>query len=299
MKHLSLQNQKYIQLREEFRSYLKTLGYAKSTVYNLPHAINELFHYLEQNNVSCVLKMTDSHLNDFWNELQQRPNERRGGGLSTAYLKKYDQAIKLFTQFLNSTRNLNLNYNVELPNHEAIRNIVILTRNEIQMIYYQIDDSIMGMRDKAMMAIYYGCGLRRSEGEKLDARDIQLDSNRIYVREGKGYKDRLVPMAKRVSEDVRQYLIQSRPKLQKQYSDPAFFINEKGRRLSGQMMYVRLKQLTYKTPITKTVGLHTLRHSIATHLLQQGMSLEMIGKFLGHSSLEATQIYTHIINEKV
>ena len=299
MKHLEIKSKEFIDLREGFRQYLKALGYANSTSYNLPNAMNEVFHYLEKNNVSSVLKMTENDLDNFWKELQKRPNERRGGGLSTAYLKKYDQAVTTFSKYLLATKGINLIYHFDLPVNEEVRNIVFLSQEEIQMIYEEIDDSVKGYRDRAMMAVYYGCGMRRNEGECLDVKDIQLESNRIHVRQGKGYKERLVPMAKRVTEDVREYLIHSRPKLVKESYEAALFINERGRRLSGQMMYKRLKYLVGKTSITKKVGLHTLRHSIATQLLQNGMSLEKISKFLGHSSLESTQIYTHLIDGEV
>ncbi|MEP1095909.1 MAG: tyrosine-type recombinase/integrase [Cyclobacteriaceae bacterium] len=298
MKHLELQSQEFIDLREGFRQYLETLGYAAPTVYNLPNALNEVFYHLEKNNVTSLVGIGDYDLDNFWKELQQRPNERRGGGLSIGYLKKFDQAVTAFAKYLLSVKGINLVYHFDLPVKEDVRDIVYLTQDEIKTIYDEIDTTTTGTRDRAIMAVFYGCGLRRSEGVLLDLKDIQLEANRIHVRHGKGNKERLVPMAARVGQDIREYLIQ-RSKLLKSKREPALFLNSRGKRLSGQMMYMRLKYLVSQTSITKRVGLHTLRHSIATHLLQNGMSLEKIGKFLGHSSLESTQIYTHLIDGEV
>lgn len=299
MKHLEVQTREYILLREGFRQWLISLGYAKTTVYNMPNGINELLYHLEVNKVTSINEVTPEHINNFWNELKERPNERRGGGLSSNYLKKFDQAMKNFNKYLLASKGITLTYHFDIPVNEDVKHIIYLTKEEIALLYDSIDsETIMGARDKAMIAVYYGCGLRRHEGEMLNVKDIKLETNMIHVIEGKGYKERLVPMAKGVVEDVKDYLLLARSKLLREQYQQAFFINEKGNRLSGQGMYVRVKQLVKQTPIIKKVGLHTLRHSIATHLLQNGMTLEQIGKFLGHGSLEATQIYTHILDEE-
>jgi len=157
------------------------------------------------------------------------------------------------------------------------------------------------MRDKAMLSIFYGCGLRRNEGYHLDITDINLDSAVIHVRKGKGYKERLVPVSKGGVQYITQYLYDARPMLIRDNKVDAFFLSHNGKRLGGQMLMLCLQNLARKTDNAelqqKEIGLHTLRHSIATHLLANGMSLEKIKDFLGHSSLESTQIYTHLINE--
>ena len=147
-----------------------------------------------------------------------------------------------------------------------------------------------------MLAVHYGCGLRRTEGINLDVNDLLQGKNLLFVRKGKNYKERYVPMTEAVKEDIRNYIEYSRPLLIK-YPTHALFLNMKGVRISSNTMAVRLQQLKEKAGIDKEAGLHTLRHSIATHLLQSGMKLAQIKQFLGHSSLESTQIYTHIAHE--
>ena len=147
-----------------------------------------------------------------------------------------------------------------------------------------------------MLAAYYGCGLRRNEGVNLDISDILFDKNFVFVRKGKNYKERYVPMSAGVKEDLQNYIDFVRPVLIKSNAK-ALFLNQHGKRLGSNSMADRLQNLKEKSEINKEAGLHALRHSIATHLLQSGMELEKIKRFLGHSSLESTQIYTHIANE--
>jgi len=116
------------------------------------------------------------------------------------------------------------------------------------------------------------------------------------VRKGKNYKERYVPMTEAIKADLENYIYQAREQLQsfKETKNEALFISLKGTRLCGNSLLDRLKKLVKEAKIQKEIGLHTLRHSIATHLLQSGLSLEEVSQFLGHSSLESTQIYTHL-----
>jgi integrase/recombinase XerD len=171
----------------------------------------------------------------------------------------------------------------------------------------------IGMRDRAMLSIFYGCGMRRNEGVQLMVDDIHFEKQYIHVKKGKNYKERLVPINKTNLQYIQDYLYDARPFLLgrrrsspsgggKEGASEAFFISAKSCKADGYSLLLRLKVLIQKTGNgelqQKEVGLHTLRHSIATHLLQSGVSLENIAKFLGHASLESTQIYTHLINEE-
>lgn len=124
-----------------------------------------------------------------------------------------------------------------------------------------------------------------------------VEKGLLYVRKGKGYKERYVPFTESVKTDFRLYLQESRPQLVKDRPEEAFLVNSKGQRLSSTAQSKRLKELLNGASITKPIGLHGLRHSIATHLLKSGMQIEDIAKFLGHAYLSSTQIYTHISHE--
>jgi site-specific recombinase XerD len=186
---------------------------------------------------------------------------------------------------------------VQLPGKS--RNIkTIFTRSEIKALYNACEGDALGIRDRAMLAVYYGCGLRRNEGINIDVSDVLLNKNLLYVSKGKNYKERYVPMTEAVKEDLQNYLDFARPMFLNQQTQ-ALFLSRSGSRLITQGMATRLQKLKEKAGIDKEAGLHTLRHSIATHLLQSGMKLSQIKRFLGHSSMESTQIYTHLSAEAI
>jgi integrase/recombinase XerD len=170
-----------------------------------------------------------------------------------------------------------------------------LTPIEIKRLYEATTEDKLGLRDKAMLALYYGCGLRKNEGLSLNVNDILFEKELVLVRKGKGYKARYVPLTGLNKTVIEDYLNYSRPYLLNGKKEEALLLNVNGKRLKTP--FERICKLKREAGIKKPVGLHTLRHSIATHLLQSGMKLEQIQRFLGHSSLESTQIYTHVANE--
>jgi len=161
-------------------------------------------------------------------------------------------------------------------------------------VYYEA----MQLRDRAMLTAFYSCALRRNEVYNLDINDIIFEKSILHVRKGKGYKERVVPITKQSLQHLENYLYDARPYFCNDKNE-AFFVTHSGKRLGGQQMLLRLNtliQLTGNATLqNKDIHLHSLRHSIATHLLQNGMKLERIKDFLGHSSLESTQIYTHFL----
>ena len=251
-------------------------------------------------------------IKEHYYKLKLRSNKRKGGGLSPAYLNKHLQAFQKFSDYLRQNGRLllpKLDIQTEEDNSEVTD---ILTQEEIKQLYEitnlqyeqkKNDKGIvyyeaMQLRDRAMLSILYGCALRRNEVYHLDISDILFEKSVLHVRKGKGYKERMVPITKQSLQHLQNYLYDARPYFCNDRNE-AFFVTQGGKRLGGQMMLVRLKQLIQFTGnaelMQKDIHLHTLRHSIATHLLQNGMRLERIKEFLGHGSLDSTQIYTHFL----
>ncbi len=130
-----------------------------------------------------------------------------------------------------------------------------------------------------------------SEAESLNLNDIKFSSGLLYVREGKNKQRRAIPLSHRVKRHLLHYCQKER------YSrdhETAVICNRRGRRTRGESYNLTLKHLLSRTEITKNISLHNLRHSIATHLLQAGLSVDYVREFLGHKHLESTQIYTRI-----
>jgi integrase/recombinase XerD len=309
MKKLVLKNQSFIYIEKSFRDWLHTLGYSQQTVYNLPNHIRELFHYLEQNNIDHIKELDNEIIAQYYKGLKTRGNERLGGGLSNAYLNKHLQALYKFTQYLRQSGRIVLPYlNIDWERGNATE-LETLTVAEIQQLYkvtygYQENTKweCLNARDRAILTVFYGCGLRRNEGYHLNLNDIYWDKGILHVKKGKGYKERFVPLNKTNLKYLEYYVYDWRPLIIENKTEEALFVSQKGKRMASQSMALRLKLLQQRTnDITlqqKNVRLHVLRHSIATHLLQNGMPLEKISRFLGHSSLESTQIYTHLLEQE-
>ena len=314
MKNLPLDNASYRYLEQSFRDWLDVLGYSKSTVYNLPNHIRELLHYLETQDVTNIKDLRGIHIEQFYQKLKERGSQTRGGGLSNAHLNKHIQAIRKFTEYLAKVGRLDIPQ-IKLKDEPQESKLIYLTEEEIQRLfkatYYpqekpslsEVVYQAMQSRDRAMLSIFYGCGLRRNEGANLDVSDIDFDRALLHVRKGKNLKKRFVPISKTSLKHLTEYIYDHRPELTVGNRAGALFIGSRGqRRLQGQSLNNRLKVLQYQTGDLdlneKEIGLHTLRHSIATHLLAAGMKLESISRFLGHSNLESTQIYTHLEGTK-
>ncbi len=202
-----------------------------------------------------------------------------GGKLSHAHINKYHQGLILLSQFVRQTNRGS--FTVETERLEQTRALPeILTTAEVKELYNACDADVLGLRDKVMLDIFYPCGLRRNEGVHLDVSDIDFKGKLLYVRKGKNYKERYVPVNDTVLQHIKDYLDHSRPFLQKKDKTPALFISDKGYRAQGQSLLIRLRKLARVARIGKRIGLHTLRHSIATHLLQGGMNLKHIARFL-------------------
>ena len=281
---------------QAFTDWLGILGYAEATQTGAPNLLEECLFWLQQRDIETIHQIKHHHIEAFLSEQETRPNKRRGGGLSASYLNKYVQALKLWNSFLVQTNTvhleLSLDYyqaNPELP--------TVLTESETKALYNVCKEDIYGLRDRAILGLYYGCGLRRSEGVAVDVADVQFSRGLLYVRKGKGNKERYVPLAGGVAEDLRWYLIEARPKFLKENTCSSLLISYRSKRPTGQSVALRLSKLTEQAGIAKPIGLHSLRHSIATHLLAAGTPLVEIQRFLGHSSLESTQMYTHLKEE--
>jgi Site-specific recombinase XerD len=281
-----------------FEKWLKTLGYAPSTVYGSTRYVRDFFFYLKAAEVTSLEAIQPTTINGYHQHLQTRTNKRQNGGLSSSYITSNINAIRRFSRYLQETGKpfFEVALKAKLDRGTAK---TILTPAEVKAFYSACGSDTLGIRDRAILGIYYGCGLRRSEGLSLNVSDILLKEKRIHVRKGKGYKERYVPMSAAVREDLENYLYGAREQLQcfNPTKEEALLLSMKSKRMCGSTLIERVHKLAEAASLQKPIGLHTLRHSIATHLLQSGLTLEEVSQFLGHSSLESTQIYTHLCHE--
>ncbi len=284
-------------LTEGFKKWLETLNYADSTVYGSVRYVDDFFFYLKKNKITSIEEIQSETINNYHKYLQTRKNKRQSGSLSQNYISSNINALKRFSRYLSVTGKAELEIDIKTRTEQQ-QNKIILNQEEIKALYKACENNPLGIRDRVILNIYYGCGMRRSEGISLDEKDVLLKQKLIYIRKGKGYRERYVPMTEQIKQDLETYLSETRPYLLNGKKDKALLVSSRSRRMSGNTIMERLNKLLKKAAIEKQTGLHTLRHSIASHLLQSGMSLEDVSGFLGHQSLGSTQIYTHLNYEK-
>lgn len=292
-------------LEEGFKRWLVAMGYADSTVTGSVQKVWDFIQWLSQRGIAEISQVDGKTVRLYYEYLQKRKSKRNSGSLSVNYINGNINALKRFSRYLEQTGRGILEIDLPVKPPELISKTV-LSREEIRRMYQVCgkgDDDyvkLLGSRDRAILSIFYGCGLRRSEGLALNIQDVMLKEKLVFVRKGKNYRQRYVPMAEQVREDLTEYIRIARKKLLS-YSgskQEALLISRQAKRLSGNQLIGRIQYLATLAGIDSKPGVHTLRHTIATHLLQSGMSLEEVSQFLGHASLESTQIYTHIVNEQ-
>ncbi len=284
----------YKTYQSEFVKWLQRLGYAMTTIEGYERQLQTFFEWLNANYVQELSEVNQSKLEAYNEFLHQRKNRQKEGGLSSCYIQSHINVIRLLSKYLELTGEQKIftgNIYIE-PGAETPRNILL--QSEIKQLYNATDETPNGLRDKAILSLYYGCGLRYSEGIRVEKKHLDYNKQLLYVVPSKNYQSRFIPINERIIRDLQDYETYGKPYFTKEHST-GFLLGNNGKALSSTTIGKRLKLLLDKSGITKHICLHGLRHSIATHLLQQGMPLEQISKFLGHRSLDSTQIYTRIV----
>lgn len=207
-------------------------------------------------------------------------------------------ALKSFFTFLQIEHNLPNNPAMLIEAPRLMRKLPhVLSIVEIDQLIASIDLSLPeGMRNKAMLEVLYGCGLRVSELVSLKISNLHLSDEFIKV-EGKGNKERLIPIGNQAIKYLTIYLHESRPQVPvKMGQEDMVFLNRRGSAISRVMVFLMIKKLAVQAQITKEISPHTFRHSFATHLVEGGADLRAVQDMLGHESISTTEIYTHLDN---
>jgi len=174
-----------------------------------------------------------------------------------------------------------------------------LSEAEVERLLAQPDTSMpLGLRDKAMIELMYSTGLRVSELCGLRVSDLQMNSGSLRCI-GKGDKERIVPVGRKAIDVIAAYLRDSRPKLLRATGSPYLFLGRMGRRIGRIQFWILLKKYGEDAGLRESLNPHMLRHSFATHLLDRGADLRSVQLMLGHADISTTQIYTHVVEERL
>ncbi|HWL40752.1 MAG TPA: site-specific tyrosine recombinase XerD [Gemmatimonadaceae bacterium] len=219
-------------------------------------------------------------------------------GLAPASIRRNISAMRTYFKFLLGEGHVVRDPTERLETPKRWRTLPeVLAIDEVERLLSapSLDESL-AFRDRAMLEVAYGAGLRVSEWISLTVRDVRLQDHLVRVF-GKGSKERLVPIGRRAIGAIAIYLRELRPTLERGEGKGVLFLNARGRPLSRMGAWKILRKYVDQAGITKRVSPHTLRHSFATHLLEGGADLRAVQEMLGHVDISTTQIYTHIDRE--
>ncbi|HIZ76586.1 MAG TPA: site-specific tyrosine recombinase XerD [Firmicutes bacterium] len=221
-------------------------------------------------------------------------------GLAPSSMARKRSALRSFYKFLLLDRRIEKDPTAELENPKMTKYLPnVLMQDEVSLLLNQPDEStIGGLRDKAILETLYATGMRVSElvGLALDDVNFQFGYAKCF---GKGGKERIVPLGSYAIQSLKQYLKDSRPKLLKDKRSNDLFVNAKGGTLTRQSVWNIVKKYGKSAGLGDAVSPHTLRHSLAAHMLENGADLRTVQEILGHVDLATTQIYTQLLQKSI
>jgi integrase/recombinase XerD len=224
----------------------------------------------------------------------------RGEGLSARSTARALAALRGFFRYLLEQGALQQDPTLELENPKLLRSLPrFLSPEEVEaLLAAPCPNTPQGLRDKAMLELLYATGLRVSELVSLQVPQVRLDPGFVRVI-GKGNKERVVPMGSEAREWLARYLQEGRPKLMRSGSLEVVFLTVRGEAMTRQRFWQIIKAYGRQAGITTPLSPHVLRHSFATHLLENGADLRALQLMLGHAVISTTEIYTHITRERL
>ncbi len=256
---------------------------SNNTLQSYSRDINQYKEYLEQNRIN-YLKVDNEQINVYMNYLQEI-------GKKTSTISRNLASIRSFYQYLIRIKKIKHDptENIQSPKVEK-RVPSVLTAQEIELLLDQPKDvDLKGTRDKAMLEVAYATGMRVTEIISLDIDDVHLEEGFVTCKAAG--KQRNIPLGSLSIHALKEYIKDARPIMIKDENEKSLFVNVNGKRLTRQGFWKIVKFYKEQAHITKDITPHVLRHSFATHLLQNGADLKAIQSMLGHSDISSTQVY--------
>jgi len=263
-----------------YKRELQVLGYAKMTVFRKVRAVLNFKAFINKNYLLIEEKEIEIYV-DYLHKTK---------GLHSCTIEHYYHDLEQFYLYLERENILLKNpfnyYKLSiLKESKTARSIV--NQEEIRELYQVVKTE----KERILLHLSYGCGLRAKELERVNIEDVLIIEKLLKVEKGKNNKHRVIPLAASMVKDFRVYL---EWRLDEKVQTQSLLLNERGNRLRAYTARTILQKVLKRTTIIKPITLHSLRHSIATHLLENGMKAEQVQHFLGHKQLETTEIYTRV-----
>jgi integrase/recombinase XerD len=279
---------------KDFEFYLKNeKGLSQNTISSYLGDISQYALFLEKyHNITKPNDIEKRHIEGFLKSMKKQ--------VSSKSIARKLTALKSFHHFLALEKETDEDFAKAFPSPKTEKSLPqVLSIDEVVSILKQVDQTRpLGLRNAALLELIYGSGLRVSELLDIKMEDIHLNQSYLMVK-GKGDKERMVPISDMSVIALRNYIVKSRELLLNNQKNQFLFLNQKGIRLSRQGFFKLLKKLATDAKVKTECSPHTLRHSFATHLLENGMDLRTLQSLLGHEDISTTQIYTHISQKRI
>ena len=270
---------------------LVTLGYAEKSAASHYWVARRFLSWTESQGSARAELTKRADLEAYRMHVRNAPSLKDGGPISEKTVYQNMRTVQLLFDYLLRVGVAKADpfatFRMNQPKRGAARQI--LTTGEVQAMYAACDR----LAERALLSLTYGCGLRVGELERLDAEDVRLDEGLLVVERGKNGKRRLIPLSAGVVRDLASY------DERRTGREPAFLRHGRGGRLRQHTAQKWLKRLAKRAGISKPVSVHVMRHSIASHLLAEGMAVEEVRVFLGHALLATTERYTRVSREQL
>lgn len=278
---------------EEFVRYLKEVRNAtENTTDSYERDLKKLEHYLSEQGIGNVTQVNATNLNSYILYLEKE-------GKKPSTISRSIASMKAFFQYLQKQGTIKEELTEELKSPKIEKKVPsILSTEEVERLLEQTrGNTPKELRDCAMLELLYATGIRVSELTGLNVEDVNLTVG--FIRCTSRNKERVIPLYATAVKALRQYMEIIRPRLVLDSDEPALFVNMNGERMTRQGFWKIIKYYQEKAEINKDITPHTLRHSFAVHLLENGADLRSIQEMLGHADISSTQIYTRVIQKQL
>jgi len=280
----------------DYLQYLQALGRSPRTVGNTRYELKYFYRYLDQEQIREIESLTQEVLADYQEDLAFSLTAK-GKLLTLCTQIQRLGVVKGFTRFLKLKDYLlhDPGEALDLPRKPHRLPKVILNEPEMQKLLNSPDmRTNRGFRNRIILEILYDTAVRRAELGHIKLQDLDLESGFIHIRSGKGNKDRVVPLSKRVCELTQNYILMVRPLFLSSNKSDYLILNRWGQEMQGHSILNVIYRCVQLSGLKKNISTHTFRHTCVTHMLRNGAPIRHLQEMLGHESLESTQVYTHV-----